>query len=138
MQSRGELESVAFYLKTYAEDNDGQYPGQLLDLGNDSFLTIRWAMSICPSPAAILSNGKSPMSSPALDGMSLFSYRYIGKGLTSQSDPNCVLAYEAMSEHVPNVDEVYFVFVNSSTISLPTQKAASWIRQLEAGVNPPR
>lgn len=121
-------------LKAYANAHDGKFPDGLDALVAAGLLTAdqlicdagRETKAVGTSNAEIAEHVRQPGHC---------SYVYAGKGLTTQSPPECVLVYEPLDAHKQPGMSV--LFADGRVQSIGARQAARAMTQLSNGHNPP-
>ena len=91
------LKCIAAACIVYANTHQGHYPGSMAELLSSSGMTS--AVVICPSSSDAPAAGTQAQQISAFSLPGHCSYIYLGKGLTSDSPSETVLAYEPLSNH---------------------------------------
>jgi predicted Zn finger-like uncharacterized protein/prepilin-type processing-associated H-X9-DG protein len=123
------LRQLGLAIQLYANQNGGAFPATIESLLDNPALGVSSALYDCPVTPA---SPPSATSSQALAGKAEFVY--VGKGLTSSSPPNAVVAYEPLSNHGTGSNVLY---ADGTVNFMPMAQVEQMIKQLEAGVNPP-
>lgn len=147
------LKSLGLYLVQYATDHGGGFPDSLdaLIFEPDTDFDAFSHTLICPSSnderaepktreellKKLAERGRPDQHAAAVDRpWTHVSYVYCGKGLTTKSPPEVVLAYEAMSNH--NHNGINILFGDNHVDFVTKPEALKFIAELQAGHNPPR
>lgn len=110
----------------YASDNGSQYPPDLQTIAQTQSVPIQ--VFVCAD-----SCGKSPgdLAKPGH-----CSYVYVGTGLTSKSDPGCVVALEDPANH--GLEGANVLFADGHVEYMDLVPVMNILNELNAGYNPPR
>jgi hypothetical protein len=129
------LLAIGQAIQLYSSDHGGRFPGKLDEL--ITFADVSPEVFICPhgndraAAGATMSQIVADFAKPGQ-----CSYRYVGGSLSgTKSTFNHVLAYEPLDKH--EGIGANFLMGDFSVQWLSDVRAEKWIRQLEAGVNPP-
>lgn len=133
----GNMKSISQYMMLYAGENRGRLPDCLEDLiltqdaSAESF--------VCPLSNDVPAAGATTQAvANNLSAGGHLSYVYLAKGMVWGSDPAVVLLYERPGNHAPHFDTVNFLFADGHIDGISLSDAKRMIKQLEAGINPPK
>lgn len=124
------MHSIGGGILIYRNEHAGQYPDSLDqlflagDVDADSF--------VCPLSGI----NCAPPGSASLNGAT--SYVYLGKGLRGPVSGNFIVLYESPKNHVEYSNDVNFLYGDGHVAAMKRSRAEAVIKQLEAGVNPPK
>lgn len=129
------LKSIAQALQLYAHGQGGRFPDSF-DALAESEPGLGITLFICPStPEHNNLSHEQRLIDVIKSGRSQLSYIYSGKGLTTTSPSNAILAYETLLNHRTGANVVY---VNGSVEFIDKRQVQHFIAELQLGHNPPR
>jgi len=136
VRCQSNLRQIGQGLLLYAYDHGGQYPQTLGPLISDADLSPE--VFLCPSSNEKPASGQTRQQIVADFAKSGHcSYVYLAAGMKGSSLPaNFVVAYEPLDDH--EKDGANFLFGDGHAEWLNAKEAANFIKQLKAGVNPPK
>ena len=128
------LRQLGLAMQLYANENREAYPDTLEHLLHSQDITAH--VYVCPSSNDTVAAGANAQAIVNdMAGGGHVSYVYAGKGLTSQSPADAILAYEPMTNH--SGDGTNILFGDGHVEFVTKNRAQALIRLVEAGQNPP-
>jgi hypothetical protein len=118
----------------YSNENRGQFPPSLgvLLLTED----VTWQVFVCPANSGWLDAATMEEIPAQIDARyGIFTYVYLGAGLTNNVSPDTIVMHEPLSNH----GGVFNILRADARVELwPRKKMEKMLAELEAGHNPPR
>ena len=134
MRCASNMRQIGQAIMLYANENRGAYPDRLEDL----LLTQQISSDVfaCPFTNDTPSPGATPQAQAAnLSAGGHLSYVYLGKGLTTQCNPEIVVLYECVGDY--GFKGANFLFAEGHVEFINAPLAQKMINDLAAGQNPP-
>jgi prepilin-type processing-associated H-X9-DG protein len=128
------MKSIGQALLLYASDNRGAYPARIEDLIIATQLVPE--VFACPSSNDTTASGATPQAvAQNVTAGGHLSYVYVGQKFGSSAGAETVILYEPLSDHLGGSN---FLLGDGHVDFFTKSEAERFIKQLQAGVNPPR
>ncbi len=128
------LRQIGQGLYLYAQDNGSAFPTDLAP--TMTAYLIHPVVFLCPASSETQLDGPSIQANPAKLLQGHCSYIHVGRDLTTQSNPECVVAFEDPANHGMRGANVLYADGHVDWMLL--HSFANFVFELQQGYNPPR